>query len=95
MAPKAPPDPKNPSLVSFLPSLIQGCFESDTRVHVREHEQAEHMSFGADCVWPEPARIYTFSVSEYKGAETFIYVIGSERVNEFITMRIFLKQDNF
>ena len=80
MAPKAPPDPKNPSLVSFLPSLIQGSFESDTRVHVREHEQAEHMSFGADCVWPEPARIYTFSVSEYKGAETFIYVIGSERV---------------
>ena len=79
MAPKAPPDPKNPSLVSFLPSLIQGSFESDTRVHVREHEQAEHMSFGADCVWPEPARIYTFSVSQYKGAETYIYVFGSQR----------------
>ena len=77
MAPKAPPDPKNPSLVSFLPSLIQGCFESDTRVHVREYKGAEHMSFGAAGCRPEPARIYTFSVSQYKGAETYIYVFGS------------------
>ena len=94
MAPKAPPDPKNPSLVSFLPSLIQGSFESDTRVHVREHEQAEHMSFGADCVWPEPARIYTFSVSEYKGAETFIYVIGSQRVNLLFSFSVQMNERN-
>ena len=57
MAPKAPPDPKNPSLVSLSQSLIQGCIESDTRVHIREHEQAEHMSFGLECVRPD-RRVY-------------------------------------
>ena len=82
MAPKAPPDPKNPSLVSLSQSLIQGCIESNTRVHIREHEQAEHMSFGADCVWPEPARIYTFSVSVCLWLKTYIYVIGRQRVKE-------------
>ena len=87
VAPKAPPDPKNPSLVSFLPSLIQGSFESDTRVHVREHEQAEHMSFGMDCVWPEPVRIYTFSVSVCLWLKTYIYVIGRQRVKSVVNQR--------
>ena len=77
MAHKAPPRPCNPSMVSLSPSLSHYRIESDALVHIREHEQAEHMSFGMDCVWPEPARIYTFSVSQYKGAETYIYVFGS------------------
>ena len=77
MAPKAPPRPCNPSLVPLLPLLSHYRIESDTRVHIREHEQAEHMSFGMDCVWPEPARIYTFSVSVCLWLKTYIYVIGS------------------
>ena len=58
MAPKAPPRPCNPSMVSLSPSLSHYRIKSDTCVYIREHEQAEHMSFGMDCVWPEPAHIY-------------------------------------
>ena len=50
MAPECPIDLKNPSLASLSQSLSHYHNQTDTRVQIRTHERAEHMSFGLVCV---------------------------------------------
>ena len=82
MAPKSPPDPKNSSLGSLSPSLSHYHNQNDTRVQIRAHEQAKHMSFGLVCVGPNQHVYIRFQSPREFGQKRIYTLSGVKELKE-------------
>ena len=80
MASEGPTYLKNHSLASLSPTLSHYHNQTDTWVQVRAHRRAEHMSFGI--LKKRHVYIRGWGVT-VQGCGTYIYVIESQRFNEF------------